>query len=144
MKVTREVVLDLLPAYLGGEASPDTRALVEEYARQDSEFASLMEAQRRELTAGSRALREPGARLSPDHALQTLARTRRMAERLRWLMAIALMFTAFPLSFAFEGTRVTFLLVRDVPLLALACWVAALIFWGMFLAARRKLRAAGL
>jgi anti-sigma factor RsiW len=144
MNITREVVVDLLPPYLAGEASTDTRALVEQFAQQDPEFARLLEAQRRELAAGTRALRQPGAGLSPDHEVQTLARTRRMAERLRWLMAIALMCTAFPLSFTFEGGRVTFLLLRDVPVLALACWVAAGIFWGMFLATRRRLSASGL
>jgi hypothetical protein len=144
MKVTREVVTDLLPAYLAGEASADTRALVEEFAVQDAEFARVLEAQRREMTAGTHALRQPAAELSPDHEVQTLARTRRAAGNLRWLMAIALMCTVFPLSFTFEGSRLTFLLLRDTPVLALACWVAAAVFWGMFLAARRKLSASGL
>jgi len=35
MNVTREVILDLLPVYLAGEASPDTRALIEEFVEQD-------------------------------------------------------------------------------------------------------------
>ena len=39
MNVTREVILDLLPVYLSGEASPATRTLVEEYLRQDAELA---------------------------------------------------------------------------------------------------------
>jgi len=144
MKITREVVADLLPAYLAGEASADTRALVEEFAGQDAEFAEHLEAQRRDVAAGTSALREPGAGLSPDHEVRTLARTRRMAERLRWLMAIALMFTAFPLSFTLDGGRITFLLVRDVPPLALVCWVVAAAFWVQFLLTRRKLRASGL
>jgi anti-sigma factor RsiW len=143
MNITRDVVADLLPAYLAGEASADTRSLVDEFARQDAEFARTLEAQRRELAAGAGALREPAAGLSPDHELRTLARTRSMAERLRWLMAVALMFTAFPLSFVFDGGRLTFLLVRDVPVLALACWIAAVVFWIQFLATRRKLNASG-
>jgi anti-sigma factor RsiW len=139
MKVTREVVEDLLPAYLAGEASTDTRTLVEEFARQDAEFARALEGQKREVAAGAGALREPGAALPKDHVLQTLLRTRRAAERMRWLMGIALMCAAFPFSFTFEGGRITFMMLRDVPVLAFACWVAALIFWGMFAAARRKL-----
>ena len=31
MNIAREVILDLLPAYLSGEASPATRTLVEEH-----------------------------------------------------------------------------------------------------------------
>src|SRR5205814_4494726 len=35
MNVTREVVTDLLPIYFAGEASGDTKVLVEDYFRQD-------------------------------------------------------------------------------------------------------------
>lgn len=41
MNVTRDVIRDLLPAYFAGEASQDTRLLVEEYFRQDPEFERL-------------------------------------------------------------------------------------------------------
>ena len=39
MNVTREVILDLIPLYLAGDASPATRALIDEYLRQDPELA---------------------------------------------------------------------------------------------------------
>jgi anti-sigma factor RsiW len=42
MNVTREVILDLLPAYLSGEASPATRTLVEEHIKQDAELAQRL------------------------------------------------------------------------------------------------------
>lgn len=42
MKVTRDVIYDLLPGYFAGEATPDTRALVEEFLRDDPEFAEMM------------------------------------------------------------------------------------------------------
>ena len=45
MNVTREVILDLLPVYLSGDASPATRALVEEYMKQDSELAQRVRLQ---------------------------------------------------------------------------------------------------
>src|SRR5271154_3727117 len=45
MNVTREVILDLLPVYLAGEASPATRALVEEYMKQDTELAQKIRQQ---------------------------------------------------------------------------------------------------
>jgi hypothetical protein len=40
--VPRNVVLDLLPAYLAGEASEESRALVEAYAQHDPEIARLI------------------------------------------------------------------------------------------------------
>jgi len=45
MNVTREVILDLLPVYLAGEASPATRALIEEYMEQDPELAQRIRLQ---------------------------------------------------------------------------------------------------
>jgi hypothetical protein len=39
MKVTRDVILDLLPLYLAEEASADTKALVREYLEGDPELA---------------------------------------------------------------------------------------------------------
>jgi anti-sigma factor RsiW len=41
MEVTRDVILDLLPLYLGGEASADTQALVKEYLEHDPDLARL-------------------------------------------------------------------------------------------------------
>jgi anti-sigma factor RsiW len=41
MKVTRDVIYDLLPAYFAGDASDDTRALVEAYFETDPEFAHM-------------------------------------------------------------------------------------------------------
>jgi hypothetical protein len=118
--------------------------LVDEVLRQDPELARLAEAQRRELSVHQGRLAAKDARVSPDHELQTLARARAVAERQRWQMALALMFTAFPLSFAFQGGRVTFLLVRDAPVIAGACWIAAAVFWVLFVATRRRLRATGI
>jgi anti-sigma factor RsiW len=41
MKVTRDVVYDLLPSYFAGDASDDTRALVEAYFETDPEFGRM-------------------------------------------------------------------------------------------------------
>lgn len=41
MNITRDVILDILPLYLAGEASQDTRDLVEEYLKNDQELAIL-------------------------------------------------------------------------------------------------------
>ena len=41
MNVTREVIYDLLPAYFAGEASADTRALVEEFFATDPELGRM-------------------------------------------------------------------------------------------------------
>ncbi len=43
MKITRNVILDLLPLYLADEASEDTRVLVEGYLETDPDLASIAE-----------------------------------------------------------------------------------------------------
>lgn len=43
MDISRNVILDLLPLYIAGEASPETRALVGEYLESDPELARIAE-----------------------------------------------------------------------------------------------------
>ena len=42
MNITNDVITDLLPLYLAGEASPGTRQLLEDYLREHPEFASTV------------------------------------------------------------------------------------------------------
>lgn len=49
MKVTREVVMDLLPLYLSGEASADSRALIVAFLAQDPELAERIRAEPQDL-----------------------------------------------------------------------------------------------
>jgi hypothetical protein len=93
MKVTRDVVTDLLPAYFSGEASSDTRVLVEAFFGQDPEFARL-----------ARALAGPWQRLVPpgpltkEDAMRTIQRTRRMIRLRGTFLGLAIFFTALPFS----------------------------------------------
>lgn len=49
MKITRDVVLDLMPLVQANEASADTRALVEEYLKTDPALAEITEGAQMEL-----------------------------------------------------------------------------------------------
>src|SRR5471032_1381528 len=85
--ITRDVIVDLWPLYVSGDASQDTRGLVEAFLSQDPEFA-------RELSRPSGPL--PGhdmPSLPPDHELKTLARIKRQLAGPRWLLQLALVFT---------------------------------------------------
>jgi len=42
MKITRNVILDLLPMYLANEVSADTRNLIEKYLESDPEIANIV------------------------------------------------------------------------------------------------------
>lgn len=130
MNVTREVILDLLPVYLSGEASPATRTLVEEYMKQDTELAQRIRLQ----WADNLAKAVPSA-LPPDLELRSLRRTRSLLSWQRWVFGLGIFFCAMSLSneFSFEGGHLKefHFLLRDYPaefgiclVLGLACWIA--------------------
>ncbi len=139
MNVTREVILDLFPVYLSGEASPATRALVEEYLKQDTELAQRLRLQ----WADNFASAVPSA-LPPELELRSLRRTRRLLTGQAWLLGFAIGFTALAFSFeaTFDGGHVveSHFLLRDYPaqfgifvVIGLLCWVAYFLI-------RRRLR----
>ncbi len=140
MKVTREVILDLLPVYLSGEASPATRALVEESMKQDADLAERIRLARSENFATG----APPA-LPPDLELRSFRRARALIGWQRWLFGFGIFFTSVALSLRIsigEGRpeEVHFLLfdhpgVLGILLaLGLACWIA-------YFSIRRRLRA---
>jgi hypothetical protein len=142
MKVTRDVVLDLLPLYLAGEASPDTRALVEEFLRQDPDL------ERRVRERDQALWRDTGSGPSPEMELETLKRTRGLLVRLRWTCALATAFTAIALALRvdFTGGRLTTFrfLIFDFPGPLGACLVVAAALWLLYFSMRRRARGTGL
>jgi len=50
MKVTKNIIIDLLPLYLADEVSADSRTLVEEYLETDPELAGLAKKQKASLS----------------------------------------------------------------------------------------------
>ena len=90
MKITREVVTDLWPLYVAGEASPDSRALVDAFLAEYPEFERLMK------ESGSPALLScPGLALPPDHEARTFASTRQKLRGYPWLLQLAMLFSCF-------------------------------------------------
>jgi anti-sigma factor RsiW len=139
MNVTREIVKDLLPLYVTGEASPDSRALVETFLREDPELARLAEALRAEELAPTR-----GASASPGGGLAALARTKVLLRRRTWTLALGLFFTGLPLSSVFDESGLRFLLLRDAPVVASASLAVAAALWIAYAATVRRLRVTGL
>jgi anti-sigma factor RsiW len=123
VNVTREIVIDLLPAYAGGEASADTRAAVEAFAASDPQIRSMVRTLASE-TAGD--LREDA--LPPGLEKEIVERTRRMIARRSWTLALAVFFTLLPLTFVFRDGGVTFFMLRDEPQSAWL-WASAALLW---------------
>ena len=134
MNITRTVITDLMPLYLSKEASPDTRALIDEFLQNDAEFARLV--------AESGKYNLPGAipaSLPPDSELASFTRTKRLLKRRSFLMSFALMFTGFAVCFKFTSAGITWFWQNN-PAGAFVCAGVALLAWIGLLVTRHRLR----
>ena len=139
MNLTRDVVRDLLTVYLAGDASADTRALVEEYLAGDP----ALKAEADNAAAGQLIL--PPTPPSPATAeLQALAKTRELMRTRTSTLVTAVVFTVLPFTFTFSDGRVNFVLLRDQPIIAAAWWFTAAVLWAWHIWVRRRLAVAGI
>jgi hypothetical protein len=136
MKITRDVVADLWPAYESGEASADTRALVEAFLKDDPDLARILGGK------GEPALpaTAPGPR--PDADKKVLVAAQRMIRRRKWLQGLALFFTMLPMTSVYTD-RLRFVLWRDLPALAVASLLTAAALWAAYAATGRRLKVKG-
>jgi anti-sigma factor RsiW len=88
MNVTRDVISDLWPLYVSGDASADSRALVEAFLSTDPDLAARL---RQEATDPLSGLAPPAP--PPDHELRTLQRLKRRLRGPVFLMQFAIMFS---------------------------------------------------
>ena len=86
--ITRDVIADLWPLYVSGDASADSRKLIEAWLREDPEFARTLQETSR---AGLPQVETPS--LAPDHELRTLAKIKRRLAGPVWLLQLAIVFT---------------------------------------------------
>ena len=142
MNVTREVVTDLLPIYFSGEASVDTRTLVEDYFHQDPDFERIARSAATPLET-LRAVRPIAA--SSEQKKRDLESVRRGLWRRRMLFAGSLLLTLVPLwPYSTNGHLVS-PMVRDAPWEAAFHWSLAALLWFLYLyLARLGRRAASL
>ena len=87
MDVSSAIVSDLWPVYAAGEASPESRALVETYLASDPDLARMLR------DSGNVILGAVPA-LPPDHELKTLELTKRRLWGYLWLLQLACIFSA--------------------------------------------------
>jgi hypothetical protein len=90
MNVSRDVISDLWPLYAAGEASADTRAVVEGFLAQDPEFAKLLHNR-----DDARLFRREPSRLPPDRETAALRKTKRLLHGWDWTLFLAIMFSCF-------------------------------------------------
>lgn len=143
MEITRNVIQDLLPLYLAGEVCPETRALVDEFLARDATLAAEVEQMKSDslkpILMGGTVMALP-----KDHDIQTLERTRSTMAQRSWNLGLAIAFTVMPLAFVFQDGHIHWMMIRDVPSMAMASWAAAVGFWIGFAIHSRRLRSSGL
>ena len=138
MKVTRDVVSDLLPLYLSGDVSDDTRQLVDEFIQSDPEFSRF--AKGISATALKLDVLPP---VKPDLELQTIKKTKRLVRLRDAFFWVSLFASVTPFS-AWNTSWGSGFLIRDLPLLAIGLVVFAITGWYIYFALKRRLRATGL
>src|SRR5690349_10620900 len=122
--VTKEIIRDLLPVYIAGDASSDTRSLVEEFLARDPELRALVESARE-----TRLPETPQVDELQSLEMKSLDRTRMLLNRKMWLLPFSLFFSLAPMLFVFDSHRITFLMARDHPFMAAGSLLIALAGW---------------
>jgi len=130
MNITQDVITDLLPVYFSGEASGDTRALVDTFFHDHPDFEKLA---RRSVKV---QLPDPVAPANGEKEI--LRRVQRRLRRRASLLGFAIALTLAPFSFGaitfgHGETHLTWFMPRDFPSLAIAFATAAVLVWTIYL-----------
>ena len=150
--ITRDVILDLLPLYLAGEASDDTRQLVEAYLQTDPKLAVL---------AQQAAVPPPHTGQDPlehllgdlDHSLETpftketsamdkFEYTKRLIFQHSLFLALAIFTSLLFIAFGFNEDGV-YWLWADTPEIGWPIFLVSALFWTAFLNVSYQLRVKG-
>jgi hypothetical protein len=127
---------DLLTVVVAGEASPETRELVQDYAAGHPEFARAAE------LSGRLGL-DRTVPSAPDHEMEALRRTKGMLRLKSIALSLALVLTLFSLRFRFEALHVTWGWQGD-PAPRIALLALAAVAWVAYALTLRRLRFTGL
>lgn len=128
-----DVLRDLAPLYVAGEASAASAALVEAGTATDPALA-------REVEALRRAFRLGAAAPSADLEGRALGEVRRAVRHRSGWLAGAIFFTLFPMTFAFGDGKVSFFMLRDAPATAVVSLLAGAVMWVLFARTARAIR----
>jgi hypothetical protein len=143
-KISREVILDLLPLYAAGEASAETCALVEEYLKRDAELRGRVELDGVKNLA---AARSSGTALPDDLELRSLRRTRSLLRWQRRLYGWGLAFSIASLGgvgYIQQGRPVFHFFFSGYPQVFVPCVSLAVSCWINYFVIRWRLRSSRL
>jgi hypothetical protein len=134
MKLEREVIVDLLPAYFSGEASAATRALVEEYFRENPDF----EKSARSAGGVLDGLKALPPRLDPEKEKLTLERARLVVETRSTFLWMAILFTLLLGVFHVREHKIIWILWEGSAVRGIILSATALFLWFMYFQTRGR------
>jgi len=132
MKITREIINDLLPIYFSDECSSDTKQLVEEYLKSDPEFGKQVEQYQQNPIPD--AIPET---LEKGDEMKSLLKTRRMLKIRSYLMGFAIFCTLVSFSFLHTNGK-TYMLMNEAPYSAAVYAILGAGFWIAYFVFKQK------
>ncbi|HEY6309072.1 MAG TPA: hypothetical protein VI488_21725 [Candidatus Angelobacter sp.] len=134
MKLEREVIIDLLPAYFSGESSAATRTLVEDYFRENPEF----EAAARRSNHPLEGLKALSAAAGDAREKLALERARQITETRSAFLWLAVCFTLLLLLFRVHDHRLIWIMWDKSPVVGVFFTCMSAFFWLLYLSVRRS------
>ena len=128
MKVEREVIIDLLPAYFSGEASAPTRALVEDYFREHPDFEKTA----RSANGPLEELKVPISALDAAHEKLVFERARQVRETSSSYLWMAILFTLMLFMFRIHDHKIVWILWEKSVQSGITFAAVAAFLWVLF------------
>jgi len=133
MTITRDIVLDLLPLYLSGEASRDTCTLMDAYLADHPDIEAI-------IRRAQPLIPDESPPVAPDLEMEVLRRTKRLQLLQSWVLGCAIFLTASCFSFfVTDETGFRWIVASSPPTLALFALLGG-ISWASYAALRYRLR----
>ena len=127
--IPQHVILDLLPLYLEGEISDETRDLIEEYLKGNPQLAKLVEQAKATLS-----LQETPAPLRKENEMEALKKVKKLMIQHNIFLVLAVILTLM--------IGISYIFLWDEPRGAVAPFVfggLAAFFWMAFFVVNRKI-----
>ena len=131
MKVTADVINDLLPIYASGECSGDTKLLVEEFMKANPGMRPATDTIEENLSSSIHG------HLTLNDELKSLKATRRRLKIRSSLMGLAIFFSIAPFSFIYTQGKL-YSLISESPISAIVYGSLGVICWGIYFMMKRR------
>ena len=141
MNISREVIKDLLPLYVSGEASDDTRELVKHYVDTDPELRVIL----REMTEAENLLNhQPFVPDLGDAQVRSFQRARSFVRYRSVVLGAAIAYSLFPFAFVYANGQVRWIVIAEMPRVAVGCLLVAAVLWCAYVFLSRRAGRTGL